>query len=164
MMGPVGFSLHFLTLGDDDVVDADRVGLAAFLAAQDLHVRGEAGDSAIFDSSGRPLAFDGFQSDLHLDPLDQPDPVTGGIDHATLTACECAFIYGLCSAGRMMIVNPQGDPTYLVVGRTHSEGDVPDPDDSVWVDSPEALARSLGAGFGEFRDFLRRVQGHTPPD
>ncbi|WP_378143768.1 hypothetical protein ACFJGV_10080 [Cnuibacter sp. UC19_7] len=63
-----------------------------------------------------------------------------------------------------MIVNPQGDPTYLVVGRTHSEGDVPDPDDSVWVDSPEALARSLGAGFGEFRDFLRRVQGHTPPD
>lgn len=154
----MGFSLHFLNIGQGDVVDADRVRIAEFLAANDLHVEGETGDSAIVDSSGQPLAFDGSQSDLRIDPLDQQDPVTGEIDHATLTASECAFIYGLCDAGRMMVVNPQGDPMYIVVGHTNSEDDVPDPDDTVWVNSPEELSNALGAGFGEFRDFLHKVR------
>ena len=154
----MGFSLHFFNLGDGDIVDADRAGIEEFLTARDLHVEGEAGNSAIVDSSGQRLAFDGFWSDLHIDPLDQEDAVSGGIDHATLTASECAFIYGLCSAGRMMIVNPQGDPLYIVVGRTHSEDDVPEPDDTVWVESPEELANALGSGLGEFREFLQRVQ------
>jgi hypothetical protein len=64
----------------------------------------------------------------------------------------------------MLIVNPQGEPMYIVVARTQSEDDVPDPDNTVWVDSPEALANSLGAGFGEFQHLLQKVQRPTTSD
>ncbi|WFR71090.1 hypothetical protein P9209_17170 [Prescottella defluvii] len=110
------------------------------------------------------LAFDGAWSDLYIDPLDQDDPLSGGIDHAPLTLVECEFIYGLCVAGRLMVVNPQGDPMYVVPARTHEDAALPDPEGTVRVDSPEELASALGSGFGEFRAYRRRVMSSYLPD
>ncbi len=156
----MGFSLGFHRIDGNELVDADREGIAEFLHSRGLRME----DRSIVDADGSVLAFDGAWSDLHLDPLDQDGPLGGGIDHATLTPAECEFIYGLCVAGRLMVVNPQGDPMYVVPGRTHQAAALPDPDETVWVDSPDELAIALGAGFGEFRNYLRRVMDSYSSD
>jgi hypothetical protein len=80
----MGFGLMFVRLKDPEMLDADRVGLAEFLASQGLTSSDETGE-LVRISDGEALAFDGRWTDLHLDSLTQEEPVTGGIDHATLT-------------------------------------------------------------------------------
>ncbi|GAB2641356.1 hypothetical protein ABI214_00550 [Prescottella soli] len=149
----MGFSLGFYRIDGGELVDPDREGIAEFLRVRGLRVE----HRSLVDDDGAVLAFDGAWSDLYLDPLDQDGPLSGGIDHATLTAAECEFIYGLCVAGRLMVVNPQGDPMYVVPARNHGDEALPDPEGTTWVDSPEELASALGAGFGEFQEYRCRV-------
>ena len=84
----------------------DREGLRTFLADHVLHVHQVGRVGELCDATGSSLTFVGYFTDLHLDPLDQPDPATGDIWHATLTQQECEFIYALCVVGGFLIVNP----------------------------------------------------------
>mgnify|MGYP000862471048 FL=1 len=158
----MGFGLMFMRVSDPEVVDADRVGLAEFLAAEGLSSSAETGE-LVRVSDGEALTFDGEWTDLHLDSLTQAEPVSGGIDHATLTEEEVTFIFGLCSAGKLMIINPQGEPMYIVPAGTHDRGDLPDPEATVWAHTPEELAHALGSSFGDFATFRDRALGLSDP-
>lgn len=156
----MGFSLSFYPIDGGDLGDADRDGLAAFLDARGLSVHSDG--SGLFSADGAALSFDGARSDLALDVLDQPEPVTGTLPHATLSSSECTFVFDLCTAGRLMIVNPQGDPTYLGIAGIHDGDDFPDPDDAVVVGSAAELALALEGGFERFQDYLQRVLNGNP--
>ena len=152
----MGFALNFMRVGPDAVVDADRAALQAWLRGRGLEVEPGAGSGRHLRGSTGPLAFGDDVSDLHLDPLDQQDPVTGGLWHATLSPGECEFVYDLCVAGRMLVVNPQGAPLFVVPGRTHDRADLPESvtdDDIAWVGSGEELRDALTGGFDRFRAF-----------
>ncbi|MBZ4487828.1 hypothetical protein LQ938_12945 [Microbacterium sp. cx-55] len=154
----MGFSLSFYPIDGDDLRADDRAQIMAFLDARGLTVDPEThGLYRVTD--GVALAFDGAWTDLELDPLDQPEPLTGSLPHATLTEAECTFVFELCAAGGLMIVNPQGQPMYLGIRGVHTPEMFPDPDDAVWIDSPAALASTLGGSFGDFQDYLGRVRG-----
>jgi hypothetical protein len=158
----MGFSLIFVAVDGDEQRDADRAALEAFLTARGLHVEGEPGDTAIVDAHGELLAFDGHRTDLQIDPLDEESPLSGGIDHASLSDAECAFMYDLCVAAGFLLVNPQGDPTYLVPEGNHTPAQLPDPDDTAWVYSGADLQRALSEGFDAFREWRDRAIGRNP--
>ncbi len=158
----MGFSLNFMRIGPDAILDADRDGLAAWLAGRELEVAPSTDETHHLRGADGQLRFDGHWTDLHLDPLDREEPVTGGIWSATLSAEECAFVYDLCVAGRMLIMNPQGGPLLLVPGRTHEAADLPESiaaSDIAWVDSADELAEALGGGFQRFVEFRDQVTG-----
>lgn len=158
----MGFSLMFMRVERDGKGDANRQGLADFLLQRGLVVAPSSDSIHHLASDHGSLAFDGHQSDLHLDPLDQEKPVSGGIWHAHLSDEECAFIYDLCVAGGMLIVNPQGNPLIVVPGRNHAPADLPDDvnlDDIAWVDSSTELVQVLSTGFAAFLEFKNRVVG-----
>lgn len=157
----MGFSLGFYPIQGSDLGDADREQLREFLANRGLGVHPDS--SGLFHvANGEALAFDGAWSDLALDPLDQPEPVTGSLRHATLSEAECTFVVEMCTAGKLMIVNLQGDPMYLGITGIHTTEMFPDPADSVWIESPAALASALGASFGDFQSFRSRVLESYP--
>lgn len=152
----MGFSLGFYPIQGSDLADADREQLREFLKSRGLGVHPDS--SGLFQvENGEPLAFDGAWSDLTLDPLDQPEPVTGSLSHATLTEAECTFVFEMCTAGKLMIVNLQGDPMYLGILGIHTAEMFPDPADAVRIDSPAGLASALGESFGDFQSFCSRV-------
>lgn len=156
----MGFSLMFMRVDRDGKGDADRQGLADFLLQRGLTVAPSSDSTHHLMSDHGYLAFDGHPSDLHLDPLDQEKPVTGGIWHAHLTGEECAFIYDLCAAGRMLIVNPQGNPLIVIPGRNHTPAELPDDvdrNDIAWIDSSNELVQVLSSGFAAFLEFKNRV-------
>ena len=158
----MGFDLSFYPIQDLNLplTDADREGLREFLESRGLTHDPVFKGRLIDVKSGEGLAFDGQWSDLTLDPLDQSEPVTGSLGHATLTEDEFTFVYELCAAGKLMIVNPQGDPTFLgIVGVHTPELFSPELEPTEWalVDSPAALATALGSIIGEFRTFLHGV-------
>lgn len=156
----MGFSLIFMRVKGNQELDADREGLAAFLAARKLTVAPSTDATHHLAGPDGELTFDGAWTDLHLKPLDHDGYVTGGVWHATLSDEECAFIYDLCVAGRMLIVNPQGDPQIVVPGRTHALADLaPDiPEDEIaWVDSAEELSEALSGNFEAFLAYRKRV-------
>ncbi|AGT95266.1 hypothetical protein EEB12_17030 [Rhodococcus sp. WS1] len=157
----MGFSLHFMRMTKDVQLDVDRAAVAAFLDQHGLRVVESPYGGEIVDRDDRALTIDGAFSDLHLDSLEQSDPLSGGIFHATLSPAECAFVYDLCAAAGFLIVNPQGDPTFLVPQRNHEPDDVSELEDVVWVESAEELARALTGGFQAFREFRDRVTGRA---
>lgn len=147
-------------MAPDRFLDPDRAGIAAFLAARGLVLLPSTSRTRRLGSPGGPLAFDGSPSDLYLDPLDQEDPVTGGLFHATLSPAECAFVYDLCLAGGMLVLNPQSAPTLVVPTGTHVPADLPPSiDDVAWVSSGAELAEALGGGFERFLDYREQVLG-----
>ena len=158
----MGFSLTFMRIKQDEQVDADRGGVADFLERRGLQLVAGRYGGEIFDLDGNPLSFDDRFSDLYLDPLDQGDPLSGGIFHASLSAAECAFIYELCVAAGFMIVNPSGDPTFLVPQRNHAPEDLPELDDAAWVESPAELLQALTGSFDEFRAYRNKVLSQYP--
>ncbi len=156
----MGFSLIFVRVQGDEQRDADRDAVAVFLESRGLRAADSDGQgSLLVDADGQALAFDGHWTDLHLDPLDQEAPVSGGIDHASLSDEETTFIYELCVAGGFLIANPQGNPTYLVPGANHAPEDVPDPEDVGWVNSASDLRQALAGNFDDFRRWRNRVVG-----
>ncbi|MDH6283770.1 hypothetical protein [Prescottella agglutinans] len=154
----MGFSLIFVRVQGDEQRDADRDAVAAFLETRGLRTTDSDGQgSLLVDADGQALSFDGHWTDLHLDPLDQEGPLSGGIDHASLSDEETTFIYELCVAAGFLIANPQGNPTYLVPGANHALGDVPDPEDMDWVNSAAELHQALAGNFDDFREWRDRV-------
>lgn len=154
----MGFSLIFVRVQGHEQRDADRDAVAAFLAARGLRTTDSDGHgSLLVDADGQSLSFDEHWTDLHLDPLDQWEPLSGGIDHASLSDEETAFIYELCVAAGFLIANPQGNPTYIVPGANHAPADVPDPEDVGWVNSAAELRQALAGRFNDFREWRDRV-------
>lgn len=157
----MGFSLLFMRLEGNSTADVDRSGLASFLAQNGLHIAPSSDGVHHLSGESGALTFDGHFTDLHLDPLDKVGKVGGGIWHASLSAAECRFVYELCVAARMLIVNIQGAPTYLVPGRNHRAEQLPEIIDQqnevVWVDSPEEFALVLQEGMARFQEFKRRA-------
>lgn len=159
----MGFSLYFMNLTHAEVIDADRAGLALFLERH-AAVSSEASGDASHAIAPHSLSFDGSSSDLHLDPLDQEGPVSGGIWHATLSAQECDFIFELCIAGKMVIVNPQGSPNLLVPGPARDANSLPTfagPAAVVAVGSGDDIRRQLTGDFEGFERFRNEVTGRS---
>lgn len=157
----MGFSLDFMRIGPGEIRDPDREGIAAWLAARELRIELVGGTHQLRGAAG-PLTLDGAATDLHLDPLDQQKPVTGGIGHATLGHEERAFAYDLCIAGGMLIMNPQGGPLLIVPGGNHTPEDLPPSlttGDVAWIESPDELAEVLAGGFDRFTEFRDRAVG-----
>ena len=157
----MGFGLYFMRLASQDVVHPDLHRLAAWLEYRGLHVAPSNDSTHHLAGPDGQLSFDGHWTDLHLDPLDQEEPVTGGIWHATLSRAECEFIYALCLVGRMLIVNPQGPPTYIVPERNHRRADLPSSgdDDIAWVNNADELAQALTGNFAAFLEYRNQVVG-----
>jgi hypothetical protein len=163
----MGFSLMFMRVDRTAVVDADREAVRAFLEARRLTlVPGKEVDQ--FADAHGPLRFDGHTTDLHLDSLESEEPLTGGIWHASMSAEELEFIYELCVAGRMLIVNPQGSPLFLVPAGNHASEQLPDgvdqDSDVVWVNSAAELSDMLSGGASRFFEYKNRVIGLTNDD
>ncbi|WP_433676818.1 hypothetical protein [Microbacterium gorillae] len=152
----MGFSLHFMVIDRDQIIDADRAGLIAFLDASRLRIDRRWSQLSNVDTD-EPLSFDGSPSDFSLDPLDQADPVTGYLSHATCSPAECAFIFDLCRAGRMMIVNAQGSPMYIGITGIHNLEAFPDPEDTAFVGSGDELFEVLSLGYAGFQEYRARV-------
>lgn len=153
----MGFSLLFMRINANQQLEADRDGLAAFLASRGLHVVGQGSSGAIVNSSGDALTFDGSYSDLYLDPLDAAGPVSGGIDHAHLGGKELEFIFELCVAGALVIINPQGNPLYIVPQGNHEAATLPDLENTAWINSPQELLEVLRGNYQAFIDFRDRA-------
>jgi len=159
----MGFSLYFMNLTHDEVVDADRAGLAVFLERH-ASVSSEAFGDASHAIAPGTLSFDGAFSDLYLNSLDQEGPVTGGIWHATLSAQECDFIFELCVAGNLVIVNPQGAPNLLVPGPGRDVAALPTfdgPSAIVSVGSGNDIRRQLTGDFEGFERYRDKVTGRS---
>lgn len=157
----MGFDLFFYGMdGGESAAEIDRDGLSAFLRSAGYRVN-DVGE--LVDGNGLPIQFDGRRSALSLDPLDSPEPIEGVLHQATLTAAECGFVFGMCVASRLVIVNPQGPPMVLVPQRSHSreeariQGWPSDPEDVVWVDNAAELRQALEGDFERFLDYRRLV-------
>lgn len=158
----MGFSLTFMRFRREQEIDADREGLASWLARHRLTLDRRFDTACpILDPDGAPLQVDGRARDLHLDPLDSPGIVSGGIWHAGLGIEECTVIYDLCIAGRLLVMNPQAPDVFVVPGRTHRPEDVPGLADGVvgWADSPGELQAVLTDGYQGFLDYRDQVLG-----
>lgn len=156
----MGFSLSFHRIAGDQPADADRAGLADFLESRGLHVVADGfGSGSILDGDDQPLRFDGDWSDIHLSPLDQDAPLSGGIFHATLSGEECEFVYDLCIAGGFLVANHQGSPLIVVPSYNHSLEDVSaiDPGDIAWVESAVEFREAVTDGFEQFIAYRDRV-------
>lgn len=168
----MGFDLYLHRLdGGDGFADADRSGIERFVRESGLRmvrVPPLLGGLRLEDENGKPLAFDGRETSLCIDPLDSDEPVGASIDHATLTDAECSFVYQLCVAGGMLCINPQGPPMLVVPVGTHtietaSVGAWPDDaSDIAWVSSAAEFQAALADDYEEFLAYKRRVIGeHT---
>lgn len=154
----MGFSLHFMRIHDDELVDADRAAVAAFLAERGLTVVGERPWHAVVDAAGDPLTFDGSITDLRIDPLDSEEALGGGIDHATLSASESAFIFDLCVAAGWLIVDPQ-DSSFVVPAGNHQPEHLPEDMPVRFVSDVEEMVRALDGSFDDFVAYRDRVLG-----
>jgi hypothetical protein len=162
----MGFSLMFMRVDRTGVVDADREGVRAFLEARRLTLIPGKDVDQFADAEG-PLSFDGHTTDLHLDSVESEEPLTGGIWHASMSAEELEFIYELCVAGRMLIVNPQGAPLFLVPAGNHQSGQFPDgvdEDEVVRINSAAELSDVLSGGASRFLEYKNQVIGLANDD
>lgn len=154
----MGFSLVFEKIKDgEEIADIDRKKLEQFLKNKGLII---SEDKTLRHQNGDFLTFDGVFTDLHLAPLDSEKPLSGGIDHATLSAEECSFIYELCEAVGWLIINPQGDPSFIIPNENHAQEDIPeDFEDIVFIENAQELQKVLSGGFSDFQNYLKQILG-----
>jgi hypothetical protein len=163
----VGFSMSFLRIHNEQVVDGDREQARRFLDERGLRLDTLHESSAhLMDADGTELSFDGYWTDLHLDPLDSSGTFGGGIWHATLTREECQFVFDLCVACGLLMCNHQGgtreSPMFVVPWRTHRVEDVAELDSQGsyrLVDTADELRAALSGGFERFVAYRNRVLG-----
>lgn len=158
----MGFSLHFMRIKHEKEIGADKEGIQKFLKDRNLTIKPD--DTSFYDSNDKELEFDNYFSDIFLDGFDT-ESISAGIYHATLTTDECEFIYHLCVAGKMMIFNPQGNPTYIFVHDNHnfadlglSEDDEDLKEDFVTINNGIELQKVLTEGFSEFSQWLEKIK------
>lgn len=153
--------MSFMRLLNGEPVDCDREGMRRFLDERGLVTDSEHETSAhLLDHAGNRLAFDGSWTDLHIDPLNRPGPIGGGIWHATLSDEECQFIFDLCVAAGFLVCNHQGDPYFVVPRRNHELGDLEAAMDNprpVFAGTASELRDALSAGFADFIEYRNRV-------
>ena len=108
-------------------------------------------------------------TDLHVDPLDKPGTLGGGIWHATLSVAEVEFVFDLCVATNLLVVNHQGggdSPMFLVPRRNHEatelEALVTDAS-YLFVESADDLRDALLGDLDRFIEFRDRVVGRQEP-
>lgn len=144
----------FMGVDGDTATDADRDGLARFLAERGVHLSPDGDGHGIpIAADGRVLFLDGGPTDMHFSGLDHAEPLTGSIWHAHLGPAECAFVYDMCIAARWIVCNAQGGPTYLIPGQNHTPAQlrgIDAVDEIAWVDSAEELREALSGGFEDF--------------
>ena len=155
----MGFSLYFDKFKDGEAADADRSSLKDFLKKSDLTIE----DSTLVDSAGNALEFDGRVTELHIDS-DSEEPLSGGIDYASLSNEECEFIFDLCTAVGWLIINPQGNPMTIIPNRNHSVEDLHDSlseneEEIAWVNDAVELQMVLSEDFTEFSQYRDKVIG-----
>lgn len=150
----MGFSLAFYAFRD-----GDRTRLADFFARQGLHIE----DGSLMTAAGLPLTFDGEPTDLTIDGWDNDEPLSGGIEHATLTESESCFLFDLCVAAGWAIVNSQGAPTFLIPAHNHTAADISadEEDPPVAIDDAAGLCAALADSFSAFRQCLTTIL-HNP--
>ncbi len=126
----MGFGLHCVRFDDA----SDPVGFRRFLDERRLTLERAEGSKlcGLRTADGTPLHFQGEDSPTTLlvtDP-DSSQHVNAHLSPARLTEDELRFIYDLCVAANLAIVNPQGDiddsayPGLLVPARNHSPDEV----------------------------------------
>lgn len=169
ILASVGFSMSFVRIRSGQQVDGDREGARRFLQARGLVTDSYHETSAdLLYLDGEPLCFDGYRTDLHIDPPDTARTFSAGIWHATLTEQECDFIFDLCVAAGFLVCNHQGDPYFLVPAGNHDLADLEaamDDPRPVFVESAAELREALSAGFRRFLDYRDRVVfGDVPPN
>lgn len=162
--------MTFWRFRDGDIVDADREGLAAWLARRQLTIgEGRMKGGLLFTPDGAQLRLDGSPSDLTLDPLDQDASVTAAIGHARLGPEECELMVELCDAWRFLIMNGQGSPAFLIVGDHHRPEDIFEGmlEYTVHVRDARELQADLSGEherFLEYRDQVLRTAAEDPRD
>ncbi|MEM7324461.1 MAG: hypothetical protein AAF531_15335 [Actinomycetota bacterium] len=123
----VGFSLHFVRFDDETDID----GFRRFLDERQLVlVPSEFGSELcnVHTADGEPLQLDGESRPTLLNVADPntSDHVSAHIERPSLTLEALRFVYDLCVAARLAIVNPQGDPDdssypmMLIPARNHT--------------------------------------------
>lgn len=154
----MGFSLTFEKIKNgEDICDINRDLLEKFLKDKKLTILE---DGFLQDENGEFLKFDGDVTDLYLTPLDSDEPLSGGIDHATLSQEELQFIFEMCDAVGWLIINPQGNPTFIIPNENHTQEDIPeDFEDVVFIKNPTELQQVLSNGFDNFQEYLKKVLG-----
>lgn len=153
----MGFSLTFEKIKNgEDVADIDRNLLVNFLKNKKLTL---SEDGLLQDENGQFLKFDGDVTDLHLTPLDSDEPLFGGIDHATLSDEELQFIFEMCDAVGWLIINPQGNPTFIIPNENHSPEDLPEEfEDVAFIKNVAELRQVLSGGFENFQAYLKQIR------
>ncbi|GIJ95848.1 hypothetical protein CAPN001_04170 [Capnocytophaga stomatis] len=148
----MGFSLHFQRIKNGEEAVADRDGFYQFLTKKELTLEGE----LLTDKNGKPLEFDGSFTDLYIT---QEDELSAYLGHATLSYTECDFIFEMSVAANWLIINPQGDPTFIITNNNHQPEDIPEDfeNDFVFVQNSKELQLALSKGFSDFQDYLKSV-------
>lgn len=155
---PMGFSLHWVATDGDETISGDRAGVEAYLASRGLHI---AENDEPVTADGKRIAFNGYDCDFHFDGLDHADDHFGAsVWHAHLLPEEIEFYFDIAVAGRLLIVNPQGDPMIIVCG-DYDPARLPSvpAEEVAHVANAAELAAALEGNFQRFLDYKRQVTG-----
>lgn len=170
----MGFSLYLYKIDGDRLVDPDRDGVQEFLQRRRMHMKVFPPSSAdrsscatLLNEDGTDINVDGLQ-DFHFSHvLEENEAMTAGTGHAHLTAGECDFIFDLCISAGFMIVNPQGDPSFIVPRGNHTAENLraitqdmseeAQRQDIVAINSGEELQALLTSGFQSFLNWRERA-------
>lgn len=149
----MGFSLQFFRLENGETIDGNREGFYQFLNEKELVV---SENKLLKDKNGENLTFDGYFTDLYIT---QEPELSASLDHATLSDEECQFIYEMSVAACWTIINPQGDPMFLIPNNNHQPSDIPEgfEDDIVFIQNSTELQMALNQGFSAFQKFLNNI-------
>lgn len=150
----MGFSLQFYRFENGEPIDGNRESFYQFLDKKELAL---AENKLLKDKNGEYLTFDGYFTDLYIT---QEPELSARLDHATLSDEECQFIYEMSVAAGWIIVNPQGDPMFLIPNNNHQPSDIPEgfEDDVVFIQNSAELQMALNQGFVAFQNFLSNIR------
>ncbi|AKU65193.1 hypothetical protein ADJ76_05015 [Schaalia meyeri] len=127
----MGFSYSLDRFEDGHVVSGDRSGLDLFLRRRRLRLRSffkSEDDFSLTDEAGELLIYeDGCPRDLVLHGVDEASGRTFGgyVGHSHLTPDECDLVFDLCAATGLLILNHQGNPTFIIPAGNHALAQLP---------------------------------------